>query len=63
MITIQILMKAVIQRRIVLNLDLNLKVNKMKICGVLEKLNKNHLSIYPFLFILFKPACIVSKFD
>ena len=39
MITIQKLIKAVIQRRIVQNLDLDLKVNKMKICGVVEKLH------------------------
>ena len=49
MITIQKLMKAVIQRRKVPNLDLDLKVFKMKICGILEKLNKNNLSRYHFV--------------
>ena len=49
MITVQKLMKAVIQRRIIPNLNLDLKINKLKICGVLEKLNKNQLSRYPFV--------------
>ena len=29
-------LKAVIQRRIVPNLDIDLKISKMKVCGVLE---------------------------
>ena len=43
MITNQKLMKVVIQRRIILNLDVDLIFNKIKICDVIEKLNKNHL--------------------
>ena len=43
MIAVQKFMKIVIQRKIVLNLDLDLSINKTKICGVLEKLHKNHL--------------------
>ena len=45
--TIQKLMKIVIQRRIIPNLDLDLIFN-MKICGVLEEKKNNHLSRYPF---------------
>ena len=49
MITIQKLLKVVIQRRIVPNLDLDIIFNKMKMRGILEKLNKNHLSRYLFV--------------
>ena len=60
MITIQKLMKAEIQRRKVpdLDLDLDLKVFKMKICGILEKLKIISQDII-LLRILNKPACVV----
>ena len=37
-------MKAVIQRRIVPNLDLDIIFDKMKICGVIEKLQQPEVS-------------------
>ena len=54
MITIQKLMKLVIQRGIVPNLDLDLIFKKMKICGVLEKLIKTVSQDVLMLFILLK---------
>ena len=49
MIKNQNLMKVVIKRRIILNLGLDLSFNKIKICGILEKLNKTRLSKYPLI--------------
>ena len=53
-------MRAVTQWRIIPNLDLDLIFNKRKNCGVLEKLNKNHVVYYSNQHVL---LVSVSKFD
>ena len=60
-------MKVVILRRIVPNLYLDLNFNKMKICGVSEKLHENQLKKISFCCLFYSNQHVlllfVTKFD